>query len=418
MSSFFTNHLSELSESDSFSDSSSDLSPDSGDFLDKSVFLPFIPWISLFLTLYLLITSGLLDLPTVQDTEDFTDLSIVPGALTAYPDDRVDQSTIIAGIIGTSRAEDESAEERFNKTRKSRLKLSKLKSLYENENRDAVNLLSSRHTIEIDEEFCIPVGTGQIYMDTDETKIDYELMVANCIGLSALLPNAPSGHEFLLDMDLNKPTFRFPLKHAMLGFDPAGSMLFIGRCRSANVFLAMAPNEFLTGDTQPSPLGHSSISPLMSKRHYRQIVMMLVYFIARLKEHAFHNMRSVYTQDLDAPKAVFDRITETMYVVCCLHPTPSITSFHFLHVGYIFLACRTCRVCIGDPIFHWRAAPTDVRFCGAFPHRPYRPAAALFRRFASQRLRCISACGSYTPQSLSPLFPCPLSSPFPRNIAD
>jgi hypothetical protein len=55
--------------------------------------------------------------------------------------------------------------------------------------------------------------------------IDYHLTVANCIGLSTLLPNAQSTHRFAFDLNLKRPHISFEGKHTALGFDPAGSML-------------------------------------------------------------------------------------------------------------------------------------------------------------------------------------------------
>ena len=55
--------------------------------------------------------------------------------------------------------------------------------------------------------------------------IDYHLTIANYIGLSTLLPNAQSAHRFAFDLNLERPHISFKGKRAMLGFDPAGSML-------------------------------------------------------------------------------------------------------------------------------------------------------------------------------------------------
>jgi hypothetical protein len=68
----------------------------------------------------------------------------------------------------------------------------------------------------------------------------------------------------------------------MLGFDPAGRMLYIGQCNNEDIFLAMAPNAFLNGYITPSPAGRSSGTSTMSARHYRQAIMMLVYFLAKI----------------------------------------------------------------------------------------------------------------------------------------
>ncbi len=265
------------------------------------------------------------DLNPLRHTKGPTDISIVPDTLAAYLNDAVDQSMILGEIIGTS-LQDESLEERFNKTPPKRLKLSRLKSLYEKEDETAPNLLSTRHTIHIDDEFRLPLGSGRVIVNTDESMIDYHLTVANCMGFSPLLPNAPSSHRFSFDMDLKRPYFSFKGKHAMLGFDPAGSMLSVGHCQNEDVFLAMAPNEFLRGRTEPTAPGHSTASPLMSKRHYRQMVMMMVHFLALLPERAFLNICSVYEQDLDSSKPDFHLITDALYVFRFMPTVPSFPS--------------------------------------------------------------------------------------------
>lgn len=100
----------------------------------------------------------------------------------------------------------------------------------------------------------------------------------------------------------------------MLGFDPAGAMLYLGRSNDEDVFLAMAPNDFLRRRTEPCPPGHSSGSPLMSKRHYRQMVMLLAHFLARVPQQGIFNVRDVYDQDLDSSDPRFEQITNLLYV--------------------------------------------------------------------------------------------------------
>lgn len=223
------------------------------------------------------------------------------------------QSEVLQELIGTSNRNRSTLDE-FNGTRVNKLKLSLLKSLYEKGDKNAVNLLKYRHNIHIDEKFRLPFGRGQVLMNPDISMIDYHLAVANRMGLSPLLPNARSAHRFEFALDLTKPYFAFKGKHAMLGFDPAGRMLHIGRCTNEDVFLAMAPNVFLRGEAEPFPAGHSSGSPHMSKRHYRQMVMMMAYFLGKLPDHPFLTEKQIYDQNLDSPKAEFDKITDVMYV--------------------------------------------------------------------------------------------------------
>lgn len=290
--------------SDSFSDSDDDLF-DKSLPLSSDVFSPS-------LTLPCVFSGHLQELPS-QHTKTPTDISIVPDNLAAYLDDTIDQSSILNEIIGTSLC-NQSSEERFNNMPIKSLKLSSLRDYYEKDDPNVVNLLSTRHKLVIDDEFKVPLGNGQVNMNTDESMIDYHLTVANCIGFSSLLTNSRSNHRFDFEMDLKKPYRSFKGKHAMLGFDPAGSMLFIGHCENEEVFLAMAPNEFLHGHTQPSPPGHSSASPLMSKRHYRQMVMMIVHFLALIPQRSYYTMDSVYDQDLDSSNPAFEKITDCLYV--------------------------------------------------------------------------------------------------------
>ena len=123
-------------------------------------------------------------------------------------------------------------------------------------------------------------------------------MVANCIGLSPLLPNAALGHRFCFEMDLKMNILDFKGKHTMLGFDPAGSMLFIGHCNHENVFLAMAPKQFFRGCFIPSKLGCSSGSSVLSTCHYRQIIIMFAHFLSKIPLCSYLNNQSIYEQDL------------------------------------------------------------------------------------------------------------------------
>jgi len=251
-----------------------------------------------------------------------TDISIVPDTFVAYPEEAVNQSEVLAEMIGNV-SHNYSALDEFNNTRVNRLKLSALKSLYEKKDKNALNLLNKRHTVHIDEEFRLRVGTGQIHLNPDHSMIDYHLAVANRIGLSPLLPNLTSAHRFTFEMDLQKPYFGFRGKHATLGFDPAGRMLFIGRCSNEDVFFAMAPNAFLHGETAPVPAGRSSGPSTMSRRHYRQMVMMMAHFLGKLPEHPFLTEERFYEQDLNSNSPEFDKLTDVLYVpFISLHTSP------------------------------------------------------------------------------------------------
>lgn len=192
------------------------------------------------------------------------------------------------------------------------LKLSRLKALYEHRDENVVSILNHRHTIHIDDEFTLQMGVGKIMMDTRSSMIDYHLTVGNCLGFSPLLPNALSDPYFSFEMNLLMPRRDFKGKNGMLGFDPAGRMLYVGRCRNEDVFLAMAPNEFLQGHFTPPRAGYTTGESVMSTRHYRQTVIMLAHFLESVSVLAFYNTANDYDQSLDPASADFGRITKAL----------------------------------------------------------------------------------------------------------
>jgi hypothetical protein len=253
-----------------------------------------------------------------------TDISQAPAIHLADQDDRVAQSTILQELVGTTLI-DPSKRDPFPGMDVFPLKLSKLETLYLNKDRSAVSLLSKRHEIHIDDRFRLRPGNGEIYMDTSVSMIDYHLTVANCMGLSAILPNAMSSQSFSFDLDLKKPYKGFKYKHAMLGFDPARRMLFIGRVFDDDVYLAMVPREFLQGHFVPAPAGTSSGSPLMSTRHYRQVAMMLAFFLCKVTHLSFTIFTDVYDQDLSSGEPHFEYITDAL---CVFYQSSFIISLH------------------------------------------------------------------------------------------
>lgn len=247
-----------------------------------------------------------------DEPKESTEIAPIPDCLVADPDDALTpQADILREIIGNS-CIDSSNDDEFMRTRARTLKLSKLRSLYENKDENVLSLLGTRHHIKIDEDYTLKMGVGKIYMDTTSSMIDFHLTVGGCLGLSPLLPNSRSHHQFCLSMDLHQQYRDFKGKSAMLGFDPTGRMLYIGQCRNEDVFLAMAPNRFLEGHFTPTRAGYSKGSSVMSTCHYRQTIMMLATFLAKVPELSFFNVGEVYDQSLDSPSPNFSRVTDVM----------------------------------------------------------------------------------------------------------
>lgn len=241
------------------------------------------------------------------------DIAPVPEAYLAELGDRVKQSQVIESINSTTLHEVADLDP-FEEKSIYKLRLSRLQRQYENGDPKIVDLLSNRHKIMVDKKFKLEFGKQEIYLDASQTMIDYQLVVANSIGFHILLPNVANDHRFGFNMDLKHPYKQFKGKHGMVGFDTKGRMLYIGRCNNEDVYLTMAPNEFLAGHFEPCPAGHSTGSSIMSRRHYRQIVMMLAHFVSMIPRLAYSNVESIYQQDLEHEDPQWWKVTEIMYV--------------------------------------------------------------------------------------------------------
>ena len=249
--------------------------------------------------------------PPYDQVPSPADITQILYNLAAEADDSIKQAEVLNHIIATT-LQDAASIDAFNNKPVHTLKLSQLEEYYQMESRDAMKLLSRRNKIKIDEHYCLKVGTGNIIMKTDRTMIDYHLTVAKGIGLSSILPNATNSYRFCFEMDLKKPTRGFKGKHAMVGFDTKGKMLYIGTAMNEDIFLAMAPNDFLSCQTDTTSPGYSTGPPFLSQRHYRQVVMMFAHFLEKIPERSYSNINKTYTQDLDAARPNWVQTTNVL----------------------------------------------------------------------------------------------------------
>jgi hypothetical protein len=132
-------------------------------------------------------------------------------------------------------------------------------------------------------------------MDPSHSMINYCMMVGDCIGLSLLLPNMLSCHNFSFHLDLKTPYKVFKGKHMMLGFNPVGCMLYIGQCNNEGIYLTMVPDDILSSQVLPSPASFSTGASVMSARHYCQVLMMIIHFLAELPKHSFVCLHLLYS---------------------------------------------------------------------------------------------------------------------------
>ena len=245
-----------------------------------------------------------------------TDISALPDSLLADPGDALSQSSLLNEIRAAS-IRDTATLDAFNSLKPKPLYLDHLRHRYEDSDPNVVSYLSNRHFISIDNDLRVPVGSGQLHIATDVTMIDYHLTVAKNIGFASILPNSATNHRWQLELDLHKPNRPFKGKHALVGFDTKGRLLYVGSAINEDIFVAMAPNAFFRPNFSPDPPGHSSGPSQMTTRHYRQVVMMFAHFLTHIPERHFALWRSVYDQDLSSPHHNWGNITSTMYFSPC-----------------------------------------------------------------------------------------------------
>ena len=243
------------------------------------------------------------------------DVSRIPEEFMVDEDDEaVAQSAIMAAIVDNERNRN-AMQRRYDDMVVKTLKLSKLKDLYEaGDKKRAIELLDSRNEIEIDKDYRLPFDDDQPRrsMVAEKSAIDYQLTVANRMGLSALLLNAQSSHWYGFELNLVSPYREFKGKHAKLGFDPTGKMLHIGRCNLEDVFLVMVPDGFFHGEIEERRGKKKGGSSAMSPRHYRQVVMMMAFFLAEMRGSGYYMLNDIYKVDLNADNPNLGHYTNVM----------------------------------------------------------------------------------------------------------
>ena len=94
-----------------------------------------------------------------------TDIAPIPDELAVDPDAKLTpQSEILNEIIGS--AADSNLEDKFVHMVERKLKLSKLKAMYESKDENVISLLKHRHRIHIENEFTLEMGLVKIRMES------------------------------------------------------------------------------------------------------------------------------------------------------------------------------------------------------------------------------------------------------------
>jgi len=204
------------------------------------------------------------------------DLSIIPENLEV--DDALPQSVVQDAVLSTQQGDvDESA--RFYAQTPSTRSLSYLRQVYEKKDKARASaLLSSRHRIKYDHsDYVTPSDSLNVSWSVDRHYVDMLVCVGRDIGLGAIIPNQLINSLYSIQVDFRHRTKEFKAKHNRLGFDPTGSMLWIGKMPSSadDIWITWVQENTANGDNViPS-------STCLSEKHYRIIIMFFAYVLSK-----------------------------------------------------------------------------------------------------------------------------------------
>ena len=100
----------------------------------------------------------------------------------------------------------------------------------------AAESMLKRHRVDYaSSNFYVPKDGNNLSWTIDRHFIDLMVCVGSGLGLGPMIPNQCTLHTYEFKLDLCQPHREFSAKFAKLGFDPVGSMLWIGRSPSAEV---------------------------------------------------------------------------------------------------------------------------------------------------------------------------------------
>lgn len=195
--------------------------------------------------------------------------------------------------------------EGFSELRPTGLPLHRLQGWYKGgQSAAAIDALFGRKTVTyVNGHYTVKAHDGRFFWAMDKSYLDLLICVGKGLGLGPLLPKSQFRHTYRFRIDLQKPMRQFTAKYVKLGFDPTGTMLWIGRSAySEDVWLAFPPKTFCEGgeyDEDQAMQFRGSRSTTLSSRHYRCAVI----FLARM---LLHSGFSDITVNGDYPSVVDD----------------------------------------------------------------------------------------------------------------
>ncbi|KAI6008094.1 hypothetical protein BKA83DRAFT_4506125 [Pisolithus microcarpus] len=165
------------------------------------------------------------------------------------------------------------------------VRLSTLRYMQENKRAmSAIGLLRRRHRLEVDQEYVVDVHGANMVARVAPHYLDFLLYVGSRRGMDAALPNVDVDHTWGAKLQLNLGHRQWPGSHGgALGFDPKGRMMFIGKRMQEQLWIAMLPNEYLSGREGRRVREMEGSTRAVSTMHKYMLIMFLAYVLDEMR---------------------------------------------------------------------------------------------------------------------------------------
>jgi hypothetical protein len=183
---------------------------------------------------------------------------------------------------------------KFNTTHPRSVTLSKLRTMYHNQDSlGAMKLLSGRHRLIIDDDHIVPMDGPNVVPRVGPHYIDHTLYVGSRQGLDAGLPKILADHNWQVILDLANVHRLWPDSNvAGLPFNPMGRMVYIGTRLQEQLWVALVPRTFF----EPNHLDNARAThptlneptTALSQPHSLMFIMFIAYALGRMRLQDIH----------------------------------------------------------------------------------------------------------------------------------
>ncbi|KAG1721838.1 hypothetical protein EDB19DRAFT_1917044 [Suillus lakei] len=183
---------------------------------------------------------------------------------------------------------------KFNTTHPRSITLSKLRTMYRNQDSlGAMGLLSRRHRLIIDDDHIVPRDGPNVVPRVGPHYIDHTLYVGSRQGLDAGLPKIRADHNWQVILDLTNVHRLWPDSNvASLPFNPMGRMVYIGTRLQEQLWVALVPRTFFEPNHPDNARAtHPALdapTTALSQRHSLMFIMFIAHALSSMRLQDIH----------------------------------------------------------------------------------------------------------------------------------